>query len=156
MTALKRSATDVAFKHLVSARNCIDKAEHFFHERSSRTRCSGTNQFGTTLWSLHDLGARIHVFFDWVEVAPGVVAQSNPMGILSNVGLLGDDGLELPRSQSLLCLNTLVYMLPWQPAVVDRLHQWRIADNKRRMERELEAERRGAASLPYLRTHALA
>lgn len=131
MTALKGGTTDVVGRRLVSARNCIEMAHRFFHQRSSRTKNSYANQYGTTLWSLQAEGSNVQVFFDWVEVAPGVVAQSNPMGILSNVGLIGDDGQELARAQALLCLNTIVYLLPWQSAVVARLAQWRKADYKR-------------------------
>lgn len=79
-----------------------------------RGRCPGLAT-GHTLWS----GAAGDAGFawDWVEIADGVVAMADPMGVVSNVRLLDGDGLVLPATAAALHFNLFLRRLPWQDEV---------------------------------------
>lgn len=71
---------------------------------------------GQTLWgnpSPHAAG----VAWDWVQLRQGVVAMADPMGLITNLRLVGAKGETLSSAQSALYLNELVRTLPWQNEV---------------------------------------
>lgn len=72
---------------------------------------------GQTLWggSLDDGDAG--VAWDWVQISRGVVALADPMSVVTNLRLIGDEGEVLTPLQSSLYLNALVHGLPWQTEV---------------------------------------
>jgi hypothetical protein len=49
------------------------------------------------------------------------VAQADPLNVRSNVLLLDDRGRPLLSSRRRATLATLVYLLPWQGPVLDKL-----------------------------------
>ena len=55
--------------------------------------------------------------WDWIQIAHGVVAIADPMSLVTNVRLLGDEGEVLTAQQSARYLNELVRSLPWQREV---------------------------------------
>ncbi|MDQ2736026.1 MAG: hypothetical protein M3Y55_13795, partial [Pseudomonadota bacterium] len=52
--------------------------------------------------------------WDWREVRPGVVALSDPMTVLSNIVLLGEEGRPVDSFKRILHLNNVIFSLPWQ------------------------------------------
>ncbi len=64
--------------------------------------------------------------WDWVQIARGVIAIADPMALVTNVRLIGDQGEVWTAQQSALFLNYLVRDLPWQlevqRALGDRLN----------------------------------
>ena len=71
---------------------------------------------GQTLWgnpSPHAAG----VAWDWVQLQRGVFAMADPMGLVTNLRLVGARGETLSSSQVALYLNDLVRTLPWQTEV---------------------------------------
>ena len=55
--------------------------------------------------------------WDWVELSRGVVAIADPMSVVTNVRLIGEEGEVLTSLQSAPFLNELVRNLPWQVEV---------------------------------------
>ena len=72
---------------------------------------------GQTLWggSLDDGDAG--VAWDWVQISRGVVALADPMSVVTNLRLVGDEGEVLTALQASRYLNALVHELPWQGEV---------------------------------------
>jgi hypothetical protein len=79
---------------------------------------------GQTLWgeSLTDRSAG--VAWDWVELQEGVVAMSDPMGLVTNLQLLDARGEALSAFEIAVRLNGLVHSLPWQTEVQRALQQF--------------------------------
>ena len=55
--------------------------------------------------------------------APGVVAMADPLGLVTNLKLLDDQGEELTNIEVAVQLHQLVHALPWQSEVQRALHQ---------------------------------
>ena len=55
--------------------------------------------------------------WDWVEISHGVVAMADPMGVVTNLRLVGEHGEVLTYHQAALHINRLVRQLPWQDEV---------------------------------------
>lgn len=95
--------------------------------RHAATRVSkatdGQRACGTTRWHGARPDALAWIEWDWVELCPGVVVQADPLSIRSNVLLLDGRGRPLLSSRRRATLATLVYLLPWQGPVLDRLHE---------------------------------
>ena len=74
---------------------------------------------GHTIWvgDLPGHAAHAGVAWDWVRVAPGVVAIANPMAMVTNLRLTGENGEFLPREAAARVLNMVVHTLPWQDEV---------------------------------------
>lgn len=72
---------------------------------------------GTARWECRDGDACAWVEWDWAEVGQGMVAQTDPLGVRSNVLLLDGHGRPLLPERQRVMLATLVYLLPWQAAV---------------------------------------
>lgn len=72
---------------------------------------------GQTMWVWACADGRIGVAWDWVQLSHGVVAMLDPMAVLTNLKLLGDDGEVLTSWQAARHLNAIVFALPWQHEV---------------------------------------
>lgn len=72
---------------------------------------------GQTLWGDHSEARAAGVAWDWVEVREGVVAMSDPLGMVTNLRLLDAHGEVLSQTQIALRLHQLVHALPWQTEV---------------------------------------
>lgn len=72
---------------------------------------------GQTVWAARADDGEAGMAWDWVQVARGVVAIADPMSVVTNLRLLGDDGEVLTAHQAARFLNELVHSLPWQQEV---------------------------------------
>lgn len=80
---------------------------------------TGTLRKGQALWMAETSCGPIGLAWDWAEVADGVPAMMDPMTILSNVALTDSEGCLLGPSEAILQLNSVIYGLPWQQAVLE-------------------------------------
>jgi hypothetical protein len=78
---------------------------------------------GQTLWGDHSEACAAGVAWDWVEVRNGVVAMSDPLGMVTNLRLLDAHGEELTQIQIAMHLHQLVHTLPWQSEVTRALRK---------------------------------
>ena len=62
-------------------------------------------------WRCEIDGQPVGLYWEWVEVSPGVPALLDPLAIGSNAVLVGDDGLMLDDAMAILQLNAAVYQL---------------------------------------------
>jgi hypothetical protein len=76
---------------------------------------------GQTLWAGSATDGEVGVAWDWVQLAPGVVAMADPMSVVTNLCLLSDDGKVLTAWQASRFLNEIVHALPWQYEVTRAL-----------------------------------
>ncbi len=76
---------------------------------------------GQTLWGGHSDARAAGVAWDWVEVRRGVVAMSDPLGMVTNLRLLDERGDVLSQIQIAMRLHQLVHALPWQTEVTRAL-----------------------------------
>ncbi|MFG6441200.1 hypothetical protein [Roseateles sp. LKC17W] len=78
---------------------------------------------GITRWERRYADMLAWVEWNWVEMDEGTVVQADPLNVRSNVLLLDERGRPLLSSRRRATLATLVYLLPWQGAVLDELRQ---------------------------------
>ncbi|MEO8078885.1 MAG: DUF4902 domain-containing protein [Caldimonas sp.] len=78
---------------------------------------------GQTLWGDSNERQSAGVAWDWVEIQEGVVAMADPLGLVSNLKLVDDDGQALTHVETAVHLHQLVHLLPWQSEVRRALHQ---------------------------------
>lgn len=102
---------------LSSAAQDVHHAQTHVHRQRSSERPTA----GTTRWERCYADARAWVEWDWVEVSEGTVVQVDPLNIRSNVLLLDERSRPLLSSRRRATLATLVYLLPWQGPVLDKL-----------------------------------
>ena len=72
---------------------------------------------GQTLWAWHGEEGDVGVAWDWVQLGRGVVAMADPMAVVTNLRLVGEEGEVLNPLESARHFNTLVHALPWQQEV---------------------------------------
>lgn len=72
---------------------------------------------GQTLWGDDSDQHATGVAWDWVELPQGVVAMSDPLGMVTNLRLLDEQGAVLNQTQVAVRLHRLVHALPWQSEV---------------------------------------
>ena len=72
---------------------------------------------GQTLWGNPSSKTVAGVAWDWVELQQGVFAMADPLGLITNLRLIGPRGEALSNTQVALYLNELVRTLPWQSEV---------------------------------------
>ena len=72
---------------------------------------------GQTLWGNPSSQNVAGVAWDWVELQQGVFAMADPLGLVTNLRLIGPRGEALSNTQVALYLNELVRTLPWQSEV---------------------------------------
>ena len=77
---------------------------------------------GQTLWGNASVERATGVAWDWVELPQGVVAMSDPFGMVTNLRLINDYGDVMSASQVAVHLQPLVHALPWQHEVKRALH----------------------------------
>lgn len=102
----------------------LDSAAHDVHHAQTcvhRPRASDGAVSGMTRWERSYADSSAWVEWDWVELGEGTVVQADPLNIRSNVLLLDDRGRPLLSSRRKATLATLVYLLPWQGPVLDKL-----------------------------------
>jgi len=72
---------------------------------------------GQTLWGAHSADGEAGLAWDWMQIARGVVVIADPMSVITNVRLIGDQGEVLTATEAARFLNELVRTLPWQQEV---------------------------------------
>lgn len=76
---------------------------------------------GSTRWERRYADVCAWVEWDWVEIGDGTIVQADPLNVRSNVLLLDERKRPLLSSRRRATLATLVYLLPWQGPVLDKL-----------------------------------
>lgn len=77
---------------------------------------------GQTLWGDASDERTAGVAWDWVELQQGVVAMCDPLGLVTNLKLLDEEGEALNRVAAAVRLHQIVHALPWQTEVQRALH----------------------------------
>ncbi len=77
---------------------------------------------GQTLWGDATEDRAAGVAWDWVELQQGVVAMCDPLGLVTNLKLLDEEGEALNRVAAAVRLHQIVHALPWQTEVQRALH----------------------------------
>ncbi len=72
---------------------------------------------GQTLWGGRAPQGSAGVAWDWIELSQGVVAMADPLGLVTNLQLVGSHGEVLYGLAAALRLNQIVNTLPWQHEV---------------------------------------
>ncbi len=72
---------------------------------------------GQTLWAGSSGDGEAGVAWDWIQLRAGVVAMADPMTVVTNLRLIGDEGEVLTATESARYLNAIVHALPWQDEV---------------------------------------
>ncbi|MBK9361570.1 MAG: hypothetical protein IPM99_10760 [Rubrivivax sp.] len=92
-----------------------------FHHLSTRVTANHgglhSRVAGQTIWAGTVDGGEAGMAWDWVEVAHGVVAMADPMSVITNLRIVGDEGAVLTAVEAALFLNGIVHALPWQDEV---------------------------------------
>ena len=76
---------------------------------------------GQTIWGGQSAGGEAGVAWDWVQICGDVVAMADPMSVITNLRLVGDEGEVLTCWQAARFLNQIVHALPWQHEVARAL-----------------------------------
>jgi hypothetical protein len=78
---------------------------------------------GQTVWTARAADGDAGMAWDWIEISRGVVAIADPLSVVTNVRLVGDEGEVLTALQAARFLNEIVRELPWQQEVERALRQ---------------------------------
>jgi hypothetical protein len=95
-----------------------------FHHLGTRVTFSGDHlcgMAGQTLWGGSSDAGEAGVAWDWIQIARGVVAMADPMSLVTNLRLVGDEGEVLTAMAAARFLNEIVHQLPWQHEVARAL-----------------------------------
>ena len=72
---------------------------------------------GQTIWAWHSEEGDVGVAWDWVQLGRGVVAMADPMAVVTNLRLVGEEGETLSPFESARHINCIVHGLPRQQEV---------------------------------------
>ena len=72
---------------------------------------------GQTLWAWDGDEGSVGMAWDWIQLTRGVVAMADPMAVVTNLRLVGDEGEVLSAIESARHFNWIVHGLPWQHEV---------------------------------------
>jgi hypothetical protein len=91
----------------------------FHHLSTHVVSAAGQRQrvAGQTIWAGTVSGCDAGMAWDWVEIADGIVAMADPMSVVTNLRIVGDEGEVLTAQEAARFLNGLVNALPWQDEV---------------------------------------
>lgn len=85
----------------------------------------GTDRHGTltgqTMWAGRSASGEAGVAWDWVQISRGIVAMADPLSVITNLRLVGDEGEVLTAFEAARFLNGIVHALPWQSEVARAL-----------------------------------
>ena len=71
---------------------------------------------GQTIWAGQVAGGEAGMAWDWVEISSGIVAMADPMSVLTNLRIIGDEGEVLTAQAAARFLTGIVHALPWTVA----------------------------------------
>jgi hypothetical protein len=97
-----------------------------FHHLGTRITLAGDASggiAGQTVWSAKSVDGEAGMAWDWVQLSRGVVAIADPMSVVTNVRLIGEEGEVLTAHEAARYLNEMVRALPWQEEVQRALGQ---------------------------------
>jgi hypothetical protein len=57
------------------------------------------------------------VAWDWIQISDDIVAMADPMSVVTNLRLVGQEGEVLTALEAARFLNEIVHGLPWQSEV---------------------------------------
>jgi len=95
-----------------------------FHHLGTRVTFTGDRMFGLagqTMWGGSSADGEAGVAWDWIQISRGVVAMADPMSVVTNLRLIGDEGEVLTALEAARFLNEIVHQLPWQHEVARAL-----------------------------------
>jgi len=95
-----------------------------FHHLGTRVTFIGDHAFGVagqTMWGGSSADGEAGVAWDWIQISHGVVAMADPMSVVTNLRLVGQEGEVLTALQAACYLNEIVHQLPWQHEVTRAL-----------------------------------
>lgn len=72
---------------------------------------------GQTFWAWHSDDGEVGMAWDWVQLGPGVLAMADPMAVVTNLRLVGNEGTVLSPWEAAPHFNHIVHSLPWQREV---------------------------------------
>ena len=78
---------------------------------------------GQTFWAWRSEDGDVGMAWDWVQLGCGVLAMADPMAVVTNLRLVGDEGTVLTALQAAPHFNCIVHSLPWQHEVERALGQ---------------------------------
>jgi len=81
---------------------------------------AGGPRHGHVLWGSVSASRAAAIAWEWREVQPDVFAIADPMAVQSNIELVDDNGHRLHAGSRMVWLNRVIYLLPWQQAVLKR------------------------------------
>ena len=87
---------------------------HHIGTRIAATTDMPGHPAGQTVWAAHAADGEVGMAWDWVQITHGVVAMADPMSLVTNLRLIGEEGEVLTAHQAACFLNGLVRALPWQ------------------------------------------
>ena len=92
------------------------------HMRHLRTQITNPGELmfrnmGQTFWAWHTDDGDVGMAWDWVQLGRGVLAMADPMAVVTNLRLVGDEGTVLTPWESAPHFNHIVHSLPWQHEV---------------------------------------
>ena len=98
------------------------QAARLHHGRSSAfSHTPGQLRRGRTRWEHRAADAPGWLEWTWIELSRGVLVQENPLQIDSNLCFVDDDGRPLRSPLASAARASLVFLLPWQQAVLRSL-----------------------------------
>ena len=72
---------------------------------------------GQTLWAWDGDEGSVGMAWDWIQLTRGVVAMADPMAVVTNLRLVGNEGTVLSPWEAAPHFNHIVHSLPWQHEV---------------------------------------
>jgi hypothetical protein len=72
---------------------------------------------GQTMWSERRRQQEAGLLWDWAEIRHGVLALTDPMGVVTNLRMVTDQGRVLTSQEAALHLNLIVHGIAWQGEV---------------------------------------
>ena len=72
---------------------------------------------GESVWSCNSESGPLSIYFEWVEINPGVVALADPMAVFSNARLTEKENGSVAARDSVIELNSALFTMDWQARV---------------------------------------
>lgn len=94
-----------------------DAPSEFHHLSTHVTGHADGRVAGQTFWAATVSGREAGMAWDWVEIGQGIVAMADPMSVITNLRIVGDEGTVLTAVEASRFLNLIVRRLPWQDEV---------------------------------------
>jgi hypothetical protein len=96
---------------------------HHLSTQVTQTGDPAVGASGQTLWACKGDEGAVGLAWDWVQLHCGVVAMADPLAVVTNLRLVGDEGELLTTYESARHFSAYVHALPWQLAVERAVEQ---------------------------------